>query len=108
MSDAPTLAVLLVYALATARLTGLATGVDEITAPAVLWLVGKINPAELEGGWRFKLAYGVACMWCASVYVGILLMAPLAYWYPTEPWALIPAMGLAFSQVTGMTSGWGR
>ena len=108
MSDAPALVVLLVYALATMRLTGLATGTDEITAPAVLWLAEKINPAGLEKGWRFKLAYGMACMWCASVYVGILLAAPLAYWYGTEPWAMIPAMGLAFSQLTGLFSGVGR
>lgn len=108
MSDAPALAVLLVYALATARLTGLATGADEITAPAVLWLVDKINPAGLEKGWRFLAAYGVGCMWCVSIYLGILAMAPVAYWYATEPWALIPAMGLAFSQVTGMVSGLGR
>jgi hypothetical protein len=47
-------------------------------------------------------------MWCASVWLGLLAVAPVAYWYGTEPWAMIPALGLAFSQVTGMTSGWGR
>lgn len=108
MPDIPSLPVLLVYALATARLTGLATGADEITAAPVLWLIMKINPADLEKGWRAKLAYGVTCMWCASIYIGLLLAAPVTYWYGTEPWALIPALGLAYSQFTGMTSGWGR
>ncbi len=108
MSDASSLALLLVYALATARLTALATGTDEITAPSLVWLTGKINPNELDKGWRFLLAYGITCMWCASIYIGILAVAPVAYWHGAEPWALIPAMGLAFSWFTGSTSGWGR
>ena len=108
MSDAPSLVILLVYALATARLTALATGTDEITAPALLRLTSKINPAKLDKGWRFLLSYGITCMWCASIYVGILLMAPVAYWHGAEPWALIPAMGLAFSWISGATSEWGR
>ena len=108
MSDAVSLTTLIVYALATARLTALATGTEEITASPVLWLTGKINPAELDKGWRFKLAYGVACMWCASIYIGILAMAPIAFWRGEEPWALVPALGLAFSWFTGATSGWGR
>ncbi len=108
MSDATPLVTFLVYALATARLTGLATGNDEITAPALLRIVNKINPEELDKGWRYLTAYGLTCMWCASVWLGLLAVAPVAYWYASEPWAMIPALGLAFSQVTGMTSGWGR
>jgi hypothetical protein len=108
MSDATPLVLLLVYALAAARLTGLATGTDEVFAPQVLWVVEKINPAKLDRGWRFKVAYMITCMWCASFWIGLLLVAPIAYWYPAEPWALIPALALAFSQVTGMTSEWGR
>lgn len=108
MSDAPPLVLFLVYALATARLAGLVTGEDEITAAAVLRLKKKINPASLDSGWRHFLSYFVSCMWCTSAWIGMLLLAPAAYWYGTEPWALVPAMGLAFSQVAGMTSGWGR
>lgn len=107
MSDIPPLALLLVYMLATARLSGLATGEDEITAAAVLRLKKKINPAKLESGWRHYLSYFVSCMWCTSVWIGALLMA-IGYWHGTEPWALIPALALAASNFTGMTSGWGR
>jgi hypothetical protein len=108
MSDATPLVIFIVYALATARLTALATGHDEITADWVLKLVEKINPAKLESGWRFKLAYGVGCMWCASVWLALLLTAPAAYLIPTNPWAMVPAMALACSQISGMFSGWGR
>lgn len=108
MSDAFSLVHLLVYAMATARLTGLATGTDEVFAPQVLWLVKKINPDMLESGWRFKISYMVTCMWCASFWLGLFLLAPIAYWYPAEPWALIPASALAYSWFTGATSGWGR
>lgn len=107
MSDAIPLTTLLVYALATARLTGIFTGEDEIFAPQVLWLVKKINPDSLDVGWRFKIAYMITCMWCASVWIGAP-MAVLAYLFGTRPWALIPAAALAFSQISGMTSGWGR
>lgn len=108
MSDASPLVLLLIYALATARLTGIVTGEDEVFAPQVLWLVKRINPHEVTTGWRFKLGYFVTCMWCMSAWIGLLLIAPVAYWYGTEPWALIPAMGLAFSWFSGATSGWGR
>lgn len=107
MSDAPPLVLFLVYALATARLAGIATGEDEITAAAVLALKKKINPANLEKGWRHYLSYFVSCMWCTSAWIGALLMT-CAYWYGTAPWALIPALALAASQVTGLLSGVGR
>jgi len=59
----------LIFVLATARATGLFTGTDEITRPYVRGtsnddgdtvtpgLVGRINPDELERGWRHLLAY---------------------------------------------------
>lgn len=107
MSDAISLTNLLVYALATARLAALATGADEITAAPVLWLVGKINPAGLENGWRFIVAYGATCMWCTSMWIAAAI-APVVYWHGTEWWALIPASALAFSQIAGLLSGVGR
>ncbi len=98
-----------IYALATARLTGIATGADEITRPYVrVRFTNWINPDDLETGWRHLLAYLAACMWCASIYLGVLAIAPLSYWYGREPWLMVPALGLAYSQITGMTSNWGR
>jgi uncharacterized protein DUF1360 len=110
---------LLIYVLTTARLTALATGTDEITRPYVRGtydddgetitpgLVGRINPQELEHGWRHLLAYLLTCQWCASTWIGLAL-APVALWHGSSPWALAPALGLAFSQVTGMLSKMGR
>lgn len=98
-----------IYALATARLTGIATGLDEITRPYVrVKFANWVNPQELESGWRHLVTYLAACMWCASIYLGVLAMGPLSYWYGTRPWLLVPALGLAYSQVTGMTSKIGR
>lgn len=98
-----------VYALATARLTGLATGLDEITRPYVrIRFAEWVNPQELESGWRHLVTYLATCMWCASIYLGVLAMAPISYWYGDRPWAYVPALGLAFSQVTGMASKLGR
>ena len=100
---------LVIYALATARLTGIATGLDEITRPYMrVKFADWVNPQELESGWRHLVTYLATCMWCASIYIGILLMAPIALWHGTEPWALIPALGLTFSWVSGATSEWGR
>jgi hypothetical protein len=36
------------------------------------------------------------------------LAAPLVYFHHSNPWVVIPAMLLAFSQVTGMISDVGR
>lgn len=44
--------------------------------------------------------YLLTCRWCASVYVGAVA-APIAYWWGTAPWFLVPALALAFSYVTG-------
>lgn len=110
----------LIYALATARTTALATGTDEITRPYVRGtfdddgemvtpgLVGRINPDELERGWRHLLAYLLTCQWCASTWLGLFVFAPLAWWHGNSPWALVPCLGLAFSMVTGMLSKMGR
>jgi len=110
----------LIFVLATARATGLFTGTDEITRPYVRGtsnddgdtvtpgLVGRINPDELERGWRHLLAYLLTCQWCASTWLGLLVFAPLAWWHGGNPYVLVPCLGLAFSQVTGMLSKMGR
>lgn len=112
--DMPLALTYLIWALATARLVGIATGKDEITRPYLRGtettpgFAGRVNPQDLEHGWRHLVAYLATCQWCASIWVGLLVTAPLAYWHGTDWWALLPALGLAFSQVAGMTSNTGR
>jgi hypothetical protein len=104
MLDALTVAI---YGLATVRLSGFiakdALIHDERTA-----LIDKINPAELESGWRHKLTYWVICMWCNSFLPALLITAPLSYWFHHHPAALIPALALAYSQLAGMLADVGR
>lgn len=47
--------------------------------------------------------YLIGCPWCASIYVAAVA-APVAYWWGTEPWFLVPALVLAFSYVTGFAA----
>lgn len=123
---------LLVYALAVARVTRLITA-DRITAAPRRWLsirlwTPRIQLADVErrqfdnAYWarqaipavRRQLAqeryddgaeqplavYLLTCPWCASIYVAAAA-APVAYWWGAEPWFFVPALGLAFSYVTG-------
>lgn len=60
-----------------------------------MWQAAKAN-----GAVEPKLAYLITCPWCASIYVS-LLAAPLWYWLGSSPWLLVPAAALAFSYVTG-------
>lgn len=95
---------LAIYALAITRLTGLITQ-DAITEPArdrlISWLDNR--PATLGS----SLATLITCPWCAGMWVS-LIAAPLVWWWGDSPWLLIPALALAFSQLTGMTSDIGR
>lgn len=95
---------LVVYALAVARVTGLITQ-DSITEDARDRLVGWLDdrPRTL-GSYVAKL---VTCPWCTSVWVAAGT-APLTWWHGANPWMLVPAVALAFSQVTGMISDMGR
>jgi hypothetical protein len=90
--------VLVVYGLATARLTGLIT-VDTITEPARQWVLRHL-PLHAPGPF---LAALITCAWCASVWVGFAV-APLALWRPTTTWVLYPALALAFAQFVGMSA----
>lgn len=45
--------------------------------------------------------YLLTCPWCASIYVAAVA-APIAYWWGTAPWFLVPALALALSHVTGL------
>lgn len=92
----------LVYALAVARLTGL-VATDEVSRPAREWIV-KHLPL-----WRVSVAveYLLTCVWCASMWVAAAVVAPAWHW-GTRGWLLGPALVLALSQITGMTSTLGR
>lgn len=95
---------LIVYALAVARVTGLITA-DTITEPlrdrAIAWL------DDQPGTIGAALATLITCPWCAGMWVS-LIAAPLVWAWGESPVMLIPALALAFSQVTGMTNNVGR
>lgn len=95
---------LLIYTLAVARLTGLIVA-DSITEPARDRLLVKLDdrPGTL-GEFVAKL---IQCPWCAGMWVA-LVAAPLVWLFGDSPVMLIPALALAFSQVTGMTANLGR
>jgi hypothetical protein len=88
--------VLVVYGLATARLTGLITD-DAITEPARQWILRHL-PLHAPGPF---LAALLDCPWCAGVWVAAMV-APFALWTPTTTAALWPATILALAQFTGM------
>lgn len=93
----------LVYAAVVMRVTGLVT-VDRITQPgrtAVLRRVDEDRPMGLLVG------YLLTCQWCASIWVAAVVV-PVAWMWGANPWVLGPALVLAASQVTGMTSQLGR
>lgn len=105
-------AIIVVYALAVARVTRLVT-TDKLTLPprraVVDWAVRRrygfvpIRNEELLAEIADNppaLAYLVNCPWCVSVYVGAAV-APLAWAWGTRWWLLVPALALAFSYVTG-------
>lgn len=100
----PTPVLLLVYALAVARVTGLVTQ-DDLTEEArhrfVTWLDDR--PRTL-GSYLAKL---VTCPWCAGMWIS-LAAAPLVWRFAEHPVLFVPALAMAFSQVAGMTSQMGR
>jgi hypothetical protein len=100
----PDAVLLIVYALAVARVTGLIVA-DTITEPirdnAIAWLDDR--PKTLGSA----LATLITCPWCAGMWVS-LIAAPLIWFFGEHPVMLIPALALAFSQVTGMISNLGR
>lgn len=95
---------LVVYALAVARLTGL-TVADSITLPIRARILDWLDDEPNSLGWW--IGEWFSCPWCVSVWIGAGL-APAVWWYGNQPWLVIPAIALAFSQVAGMTSEWGR
>lgn len=95
---------LLIYALAVARVTGLIVA-DSITEPARDALLGWLDDRPKTLG-SFVAAV-IECPWCAGMWVS-LVAAPLVWFWGDSPVMLIPALALAFSQVTGATANLGR
>jgi hypothetical protein len=46
------------------------------------------------------LAYMAMCPWCVSIYAGAIA-APLVWFRGTSPWLVVPALALAFSYLAG-------
>ena len=95
---------LLIYALAVARVTGLVYA-DTITEGARDALIGWLDDRPKTLG--AFLADLITCPWCVSIWLGAIA-APLVWFWGDSPVMLIPALALAFSQVTGMTHNLGR
>lgn len=96
--------VLLIYALAVARITGLIVADTIFDTPRGA-LLGRLDPRPATLG--ALVASLLTCSWCVSIWVAAGA-APAVWWFGDSPWLLVPAILLAFSQVAGMTSEIGR
>lgn len=89
---------LLVYALALARVTKLVNS-DRITKAPRTWAMKRLPEGSI---W----AYFLACPWCISMWLGVVA-APVTWWWgglqvDGVPSALaVPALALAYSAFTG-------
>lgn len=113
--------ILLVYALAVARLTRMVTADKLFEKPrrAVIvkawtrrhpWITEEPTEEKRRRNLAMAmdnhakdppmLAYLTVCPWCVSVWIGAVA-APVAWFWGTRPWFAIPAVALAFSHVTG-------
>lgn len=104
--------IVLVYALAVARVTRLITA-DKLTEVPRDRLTDAAWRRRYGGQWAAARAdkadeplpaYLLTCPWCASMYVAAAA-APLAWFWGSSPWLLVPALALAFSYVTGFLAG---
>lgn len=100
----PAAVLLLIYALAVARVTGLIVS-DSITEPARDTLIGWLDDRPKTLG--SAIATLITCPWCAGMWVS-LIASPLVWFWGDTPWIIVPGLALAFSQVTGMAAGVGR
>lgn len=100
------------YVLAVARITTLVT-LDEISRPVRKALVRRFDPSRRLHRWVVYLLGDAedetanGCPWCVSVWVG-LLSAPAVWVASDSPYVLVPVLGLAASQATGMIFQVGR
>ena len=104
--------IVLVYALAVARVTRLINA-DRVTQRPRDWLTLRLWK-RYTGDWSAAAhaladpkaepplsVYLLTCPWCVSIYVAAVV-APAAYWWGDRPWLLVPALALAFSHITGL------
>jgi hypothetical protein len=96
----------IIYTLAVARVTGFLTS-DKLIEKQRTALIRRWCGSDPEEDCKSVWPYLLVCQWCMSIWVAPLA-AVLWYYCPTSPLTLIPAMWLAFSQVTGMISSVGR
>jgi hypothetical protein len=90
-----TLTVFLLALGLTARLTRLLT-VDYLTRHIRAAVIGRLGPDH-------DLAYGIACPWCASIWIGAAVL-PVAWFYGEHPGFLIPAAALSASYLYGLVA----
>lgn len=107
----PPAVVLILYALAVARTTTMITH-DQITAPLRAWLIRRFNADHVTHRMAIYAlgqadADEVGCPWCVSVWISAATAAPVWYWHH-NPAVVIPMIGLAASQATGMLYQVGR
>lgn len=95
---------LAVYALAVARVTGLIVNDAIFDAPRDALMVWLDDRPKTAGSFVAAL---IGCPWCVSIWVGAVA-APLVWFFGDSPFMIIPALMLAFSQVTGMVAGVNR
>lgn len=110
---------LVVYALAVARVTRLVTR-DRITARPRSWLIERAwladcsychagTPQERRNNLRLHRSAAdkpmmvdlITCPWCISIWLAIVAV-PLVKFWGASSWLFWPAVGLAFSYVTGL------
>lgn len=95
---------LVVYALALARLAGLVT-IDDWSERWRVKAIERLDDKPGSAGW-YATAW-LSCSWCLGVPLAIFA-TPLVWFHSENPILLIPALAGAFAQVIGMTSTSGR
>lgn len=87
----------------------LARAKREVSAEGVRWTLGMDEDFRAlckRGSSNAYLVYLLTCQWCIGFWISAVA-APVWYFLGDNPWVLIPAVALAFSYVTGKLSQFG-